>query len=282
MNALTPTVRPASLRRALTAALCLLAGLGALFASAASAKSRAASVKPTIVLVHGAWADGSSWNRVVPRLQHAGYTVDVEANPLRGLASDSAYLAAVLHSITGPIILVGHSYGGAVITDAATGNTNVKGLVYIDAFVPAEGESVLQLASAQPGSCLAGNPANTFDVVPYPGALMGDVDLYLKQSLFHDCFANDLPASKSAVLAASQRPLTLSAASAKSTAPAWTTIPSWYLVGTADHVLPPAEQLFMAKRAHSHIVRVHASHLSMLSHPRKAADLIITAARATG
>ena len=156
MNALTPTVRPASLRRALTAALCLLAGLGALFASAASAKSRAASVKPTIVLVHGAWADGSSWNRVVPRLQHAGYTVDVEANPLRGLASDSAYLAAVLHSITGPIILVGHSYGGAVITDAATGNTNVKGLVYIDAFVPAAGESVLQLASAQPGSCIGG------------------------------------------------------------------------------------------------------------------------------
>ena len=120
---------------------------------------------PTVVLVHGAWADSSSWDQVVRLLQEDGYTVDVPPNPLRGLASDSAYLADYLHSVEGPIVLVGHSYGGAVITDAALGNTQVKALVYIDAFIPDEGQSVNELARAKPGSCLAGggNPANVFN-----------------------------------------------------------------------------------------------------------------------
>jgi pimeloyl-ACP methyl ester carboxylesterase len=238
--------------------------------------------KPTVVLVHGAWADSSSWNGVVRRLQHDGYPVDVPPDPLRGLASDAAYIDAYLHSITGPIVLVGHSYGGAVITNAATGNPNVKALVYVDAFVPDQGESVVQLAAAQPGSALAvADPTTVFTLVPYPGAAPGDFDLYVLPSVFRTAFANDLPSSQAAVLASTQRPVALSALTAPSGPPAWKTIPSWYLVGTADHVLPAAEQRAMATRAQSHIVAVNAGHLSMISHPKSVEQLILAAARAT-
>src|SRR5438552_15789548 len=162
-------------------------------------------------------ADGSGWSGVISRHQDQGYKVYPPSNPFRGLASDSAYIADFLQSISGPIILVGHSYGGAVITNAAVGNPNVKALVYVDAFVPDEGESVIQLASAPPpsgqsGSCLGGDPTQVFNFVQYPGAPAGDFDLYVKPSLFPSCFANDLPAKRAAVLAASQRPITLSAA----------------------------------------------------------------------
>jgi pimeloyl-ACP methyl ester carboxylesterase len=259
-----------------------------LFASA-SAQQPTPAPKPTIVIEHGAWADGSSFGGVVARLQHDGYTVDVPPNPLRGLANDSATLADFLQTISGPIVLVGHSYGGMVTTDAATGNAQVEALVYVDAFIPTQGESTFQLASAQPGSCLGGdgNPANVFNKAPYPGAPAGDADLYAKATPdgpypgFASCFANDLPAGEAAVLAATQRPITFSALSDPSTAPAWTTIPSWALVGTADQVIPPAEQLFMAQRANAHIVEVPASHLSMISQPRAVTNLIVTAARAT-
>src|SRR3989441_12127172 len=143
--------------------------------------------KPSIVLIHGAWADGSGWSGVISRLQDQGYTVYAPPNPLRGLASDSAYIADFLQSITGPIILVGHSYGGAVITNAATGNPNVKALVYIDAFVPDEGESLIQLLSMPPPigqspSCLGGDPSKVFNFVNYPGAAVADFDVYIKQS----------------------------------------------------------------------------------------------------
>ena len=240
-------------------------------------------VKPSIVLVHGAWADGSSWSRVIGILQDQGYTVYAPPNPLRGLASDSAYLASFLQSITGPIILVGHSYGGAVITNAATGNPNVKALVYVDAFVPDQGESLLQLSSmpppsGQPGSCLGGNPFQVFNFVNYPGAATGDFDLYIKQSVFPSCFANDLPVDKAAVLASTQRPAVLSILPAVSGIPAWKTIPSWYLLGTLDKVIPPWAQLFMAQRAGSTIVQVRASHLSMISHAPAVSDLIQQAA----
>jgi pimeloyl-ACP methyl ester carboxylesterase len=271
------------LRRVLPTLLAVLAGACGLSAQAAAAASaRPAGVKPTVVLVHGAWADGSSWSRVVPELQRQGYTVVVEANPLRGLQSDAAYLTSVLGGIKGPIVLAGHSYGGAVITDAATGNPDVKALVYVDAFVPDEGETTLQLAGARPGSCLGGNPADVFDAVPYPGAAGGDVDLYVKPSLFPGCFANGLPAGQGAALAAGQRPIAASALTEKSTAPAWKTIPAWALVGTNDHVIPPAELLFMAQRAHAHTVKVPAPHLSMLSKPRAVTDLITSAAKSTG
>src|SRR2546428_6704354 len=242
------------------------------------------SVKPSIVLVHGAWADGSSWSGVIGILQDEGYTVYAQPNPLRGLASGSAYLASFLQSITGPVILVGHSYGGAVITNAATGNPNVKALVYVDAFVPDQGESLLQLSSmpppsGQPGSCLGGNPFQVFNFVNYPGAATGDFDLYIKQSVFPSCFANDLPVDKAAVLASTQRPAVLSILPAVSGIPAWKTIPSWYLLGTLDKVIPPWAQLFMAQRAQSHIVEVRGGHLSMISQADDVAEVIESAAQ---
>ena len=236
--------------------------------------------KPSIVLVHGAWADGSSWSGVVARLQDKGYTVYVPPNPLRGLASDSAYLASFLQTIPGPIILVGHSYGGAVISNAATGNSNVKALVYVDAFVPDAGESLGALASVPPppgqnGSCLGGDPTQVFNFVP----IAGDVDLYIKPSVFPSCFANDLKTDKAAVLASEQRPLVLSVLGEKSGVPAWKTIPSWYLVGKLDLVIPPFAQVFMAQRAHATISYVNAAHPAMISHPEAAANLIVQAAR---
>ena len=263
-------------------------------ASSATASSATASsatpttAKPTIVITHGAWADGSSFARVVRGLQAQGYTVDVPANPLAGLASDTATLADYLKTVSGPIVLVGHSYGGMVITDAATGNAQVKALVYVDAYIPAAGESALQLTGAQPGSCLGGggNPQNVFNFVTYPGAPANDYDLYVKVAAgpsfpgFAQCVANDLPASQAAVLAATQSPVTLSALAAPSSAPAWKTIPSWDLVGTQDHVIPTAEQLFMAHRAGAHITEISASHLSMISHPEAVESLINQAVRA--
>ena len=173
--------------------------------------------KPTIVLVHGGFADGSSWDKVISILQQEGYTVDAPPNPLLGLASDSAYLASYLKTISGPIILVGHSVGGMVITNAATGNPNVKGLVYDDAFEPAAGESVQQLTFAQPGSCLAGggNLNNVVNFVVNPSQPAGDYDLYLKTAPgtdypgFDACFATDVPTQEANVLAATQRPIAL-------------------------------------------------------------------------
>ncbi|HUN31209.1 MAG TPA: alpha/beta hydrolase, partial [Trebonia sp.] len=196
-----------------------------------------------------------------------------------------ATLADFLATISGPVILVGHSYGGMVITNAATGNPNVKALVYVDAFIPAQGDTTFQLVGAQPGSCIAS--AGAFSIVPYPGAPAGDVDAYLKAGAdgtypgFAQCFANGLPASEAAMLAAIQRPIAYSAGSAPSGVPAWLTIPSWSVIGTADHVIPPAEQLFMSKRAHAHITELNAGHLSLLSDPRAVTRVILQAAHLT-
>jgi pimeloyl-ACP methyl ester carboxylesterase len=252
-------------------------------AGQAPSRSAGAATKPTIVLVHGAWADSSSWNAVVERLQARGYTVDAPPNPLRGVSDDSAYLSDFLSTISGPIVLVGHSYGGFVITNAATGDTQVKALVYDDAFIPASGDTPLSLSSAEPGSCLAVDPSTVLNFVPYPGSPSGDADLYVKQSVFPGCFANGLPASEGAALAAEQQPLAASALSdSLTTAPAWQTIPSWAVIGTADHVIPPAEQLAMAQRAGAHITEINAPHLSMISDPDAVTRVILDAARAAG
>src|SRR3989449_10099143 len=172
-----------------------------------------AAVKPSVVLVHGAWADGSSWSRVVAHLQAAGYTVYVPPNPLRGLASDPAYVASFLDSISGPIVLVGHSYGGAVITNAAVGNPNVKALVYVNAFAPDEGESIGDLASTPPppgqsASCVAGDPTQVFNFVPLTG---GDLDLYVKLSRLPSCVAHGQPLQQTSGLASSPSSLALCA-----------------------------------------------------------------------
>jgi pimeloyl-ACP methyl ester carboxylesterase len=233
--------------------------------------------KPTIVLVHGAWADSSSWDGVVSRLQRDGYTVDVPPNPLLGLTYDSAYIRDFLHTITGPIVLVGHSYGGAVITNAATGDKQVKALVYVDGFAPAKGQTIGQLDS---GSCVM-VPANV-TTQPYPGAPKGAVDVYIKQSAFGSCMANGLPAREARVLAAVQPPLTSLALSQKSGVPAWKTIPSWAVVGTADHAIPPADLLAMAHQAHAHITMVPGGpHVVMVYAPGVVTNVILKAVHAT-
>ena len=239
---------------------------------------------PAIVLVHGAWADASGWSAVILRLQEDGFTVYAPPNPLRGLPQDAAYLRAFLTrnpALAGqPVIVAGHSYGGAVITNAAAGDPQVKALVYVDAFIPDEDETIGQLAGAQPGSCLLGDRAEIFDSVPGPGVATGDVDLYIKPGRVPGCFANGLTARQAAVVAATQRPLPASAFGEPSGSPAWRTIPSWAVVGTADRVIPPAELTFMAKRAGAHITEVDAGHLSMISDPETVAQVIQQAAKA--
>ncbi len=239
--------------------------------------------QPVIVLVHGAWADASSWTSVISELQRRGFTMYAPPNPLRGLPQDSAYLHQFLTqnaALQGqPVVLVGHSYGGAVVTNAAVGAPGVRALVYVDAFIPEEGDTIGGLASAKPGSCL-GNEA--FNPVPYPGAASGDVDLYIKPDLVPGCFATGLPASQAAVIAATQRPLTASAFTEPSGPPAWKTIPSWAVIGTGDQVIPPAELTFMAKRAGAHITDVNAGHLSLVSEPSVVIGVILQAVQATG
>jgi pimeloyl-ACP methyl ester carboxylesterase len=245
--------------------------------------------KPVIVLVHGAWADASSWDGVIQRLQGDGFTVYAPPNPLRGLSgfpsSDPAYLHDFLTqnpALAGkPIVLVGHSYGGAVITNAAVGDPEVKALVYVDAFIPDQGETLGGLLASVPGSCLAGNPTDIFNLVPYPGGPTGDVDTYIKPNLVPGCFASGLPASQAAVIAATQRPVAASTLSEPSGTPAWKTIPSWAVIGTADKVIPPALLESMAKRAKAHITKVNAGHLSLISDPGVVTQVIIKAACAT-
>jgi pimeloyl-ACP methyl ester carboxylesterase len=248
-------------------------------ADSSSSGRKSDAAKPTIVLVHGAWADSGSWDPVVARLQRAGYTVYAPANPLEGLATDSQTLANFLHSISGPIVLVGHSYGGSVITNAATGDDQVKALVYDDAFIPDAGQTVMDLVH---GGCFAVPDLSTLlNFVPIPGAPAEDVDTYVKPGSFPGCFANGLPAKQGAVLAATQRPLATAALTAPSGTPAWKTIPSWALVGTDDRVIPPADQLAMANHAGAQVTEVKAPHLSMLSDPDAVVKLIDDAVRST-
>jgi len=258
----------------------------ALFASSSAARADGAQgkdsfAKPTIVLVHGAWADRSSWDGVTARLQKDGYTVDVPSNPLRSLSGDSAYLASYLSTINGPVVLVGHSYGGAVIANAATGNANVKALVYVDAYIPDQGQSLVDLTG--PGSCFyVPDLGQVFNFVPIPGAPSDDLDVYVKPDLFPGCFANGLPPKEGAALAAAQRPITTEALNEQSGVPAWKTIPSWAVVGLADHVIPPASQIAMANNAGAQITEIDdAPHLSMISNPETVTHVIERAANAT-
>ena len=274
-------------RGGIVTGLVAVAGLAVTGAAAASAQSpvtshHASGPLPTIVLEHGAWANSASWNGVVRRLQADGYPVDVPPNPLQGLAYDPAYLADFLQTIAGPIVLVGHSYGGAVITNAATGNKQVKALVYVDAFAPDQGQTIGQLVSTVPGSCVvATDPTTIFNLATFPGAPAGVFDAYYKQNLFPACFANGLPLSEARVLAATAEPLSTIALSQQSGVPAWKTIPSWAVVGTADRVILPALQLAMARHAHAHITEVRAPHLSMISAPGVVTQVILEAVHAT-
>lgn len=247
-------------------------------------------VKPTIVLVHGDWADASSWKGEVTRLQRDGFTVVAPPNPLRGIPEDAGYIRNYLQTIAGPIVLVGHSYGGAVITNAATGNANVKALVFVDAFVPKQNETLVELLSLGPTSCLAGSavdPTKVFNFVQDPALPIGDLDAYLKVEAtslypgFANCFANGLSPRQAAELAVTQRPAALGQLIDKTGVPAWLTIPSWYLIGTADHAVPPSLQRFMATRANAHISEFGGGHLGLISDPEAVVDVIQAAIEAT-
>ena len=248
-------------------------------ASADSRQPSRGTDRPTIVLVHGAWADGSTWSKVSERLQAAGYDVRVPPNNLRGVGSDAADLGSYLTTIPGPIVLVGHSYGGIVITNAANGNSNVRSLVYVNAFVPAEGDTIVGLT--HPPSIFAQDPANVFDFVPNPSVPPGAADAYVKAALYGDAFANEgFNVREIGVLAASQRPLSTQVFSEPSGRPAWDTIASWAVVGEDDRIIPVAEQISMAKRAGAEVVQVDAPHLSMLPAAQAVTNVIITAAKA--
>jgi pimeloyl-ACP methyl ester carboxylesterase len=237
----------------------------------------AGQAKPTIVLVHGAWADASSWSGEVTTLQAAGYDVRAIANPLQNLTTDSQYVADYLKTIHGPIVLAGHSYGGAVITNAAAGLANVKALVYVDASAPAPGETNGQLSGA--GSILSKDtPAQLFFTTSYPDAPSGASELYLKENIFISNFASDLPRGEAERLWASQRGASTAAFSTPSKTAAWQTIPSWYFVSTGDQIITAASELAMAHRAHSHITTFHGgSHLTLISHPDAVTAVIASA-----
>jgi pimeloyl-ACP methyl ester carboxylesterase len=230
--------------------------------------------KPTVVLVHGAWADASSWSREVAVLQTAGFDVRAIGNPLQDLTTDSQSVSDYLKTIHGPVVLAGHSYGGSVVTNAAAGLANVKRLVYVDAAAPAQGETTAQLSGA--GSFLVKNkPAELFNTTTEP---TGTPELYLKENVFIRNFASDLPPAEARVLWASQRGASTAVFVTPSKAAAWKAIPSWYFISTGDQIITPASQLAMADRAHSRITLFHGgSHLTLISHPDAVTAVIASA-----
>ena len=239
--------------------------------------------RPTIVLVHGAWADASSWNAVASELQSQGFTVFGPPNLLRGVATDSAYIASFLAQRTsGPVVLVGHSYGGFVITNAATGGGDLRALVYVDAFVPDEGETVFQILGGSGSALDVPDPTTVLDLAGYPGGPEGDVEAFLKPDTVHNSFAQDLLEGDRWLIVESQRPITLSANTTPSATAAWKTLPSWAVVGTEDRIIPPDTQRHMAERAGATIINVTGSHVSMVSHPQVTIDAILAAVAAVG
>lgn len=238
------------------------------------------SDKLTIALVHGAFADAGGWNGVIERLQANGFQVTAPTNPLRGLAIDSDYIASYFDQIPGPVLAVGHSYGGAVITNAASKAKNVVGLVVVAGFMPEEGEAIQEIEQNSKDSVL--NSA----LVPltYPVGQNGEteVEFAINPARFHDAFAADLPVAQAAVLAAGQRPVSQLAFSQPTTAPAWKTLPTWAVVATGDKAAGSDAVLFMAKRAGATIIEAEGSHVIMISQPQAVTDVILAAVEAVG
>src|SRR5918998_851895 len=242
---------------------------------AMSTDQQDASGQPTVVLLHGAWADGSSWNDVIERLQAQGVQVTAPANPLRGISIDSAYIGSLLEQIPGPVLAVAHSYGGAVITNSATNANNVVGLVYVAAFAPDEGEALGAIAS------------NSKDSVVYPTLMplqypTGEgqesaVEFTIDPEMFHEVFAADLSMEQTALIAATQRPLSELAFSEPTGVPAWKNVPSWAVVPTGDKVVGTDVVRSMAERAGATITEVEGSHVIMISKPQVVAEAILTA-----
>jgi pimeloyl-ACP methyl ester carboxylesterase len=229
----------------------------------------------TVVLVHGAFADASSWNGVIERLQKAGVQVTAPANPLRGITADSAYLASYLNQISGPVLAVGHSYAGAVISNAATQASNVVGLVFVAAFAPDEGEHLGEVASTSKESLLGTAQIG----LHYPTGQGSEtaVEFAVNPTRFHEVFAADLPAEQAAVMAATQRPVAQLAFTEPCGRPAWKSLPSWAVVATSDKAAGSDVTRAMAKRAGAKITEIEGSHVIMISQPQVVTDVILSA-----
>ena len=282
MTSISGRVSPWATRRlaAVAAALGLVATSALPGQEAVASEGDSDSAKPRVILVHGAWAESSGWNGVIKLLQQDGYAVTALANPLRSLATDSASISTYLDTIAGPVVLVGHSYGGAVITNAATGHENVQALVYVNAFAPDEGQTAFELAG--PDSALAvPDPTTVFDFVPPTLPPSSTTDLYIKTQPFLDAFARGVAAKRVAKLAATQRPATFGALTEQSGVPAWQTIPCWYLLGTEDQIIPPSAQLAMAEHIGAVVSRFEAGHLGLISDPEAVERVIKKADVAT-
>ncbi|MFD3492279.1 alpha/beta fold hydrolase [Streptomyces sp. NPDC058690] len=275
--------RPTFTRRRVIATSAAAAASAAILtpssATAATGSRPAPGAKPTVVLVHGGYADSSCWNGVVRELQSKGYTTIAGSNPLRGIPTDAPYIGSLLDSISGPVVLVAHSMGGTVITNAAAGKGNVKALVYIAAFAPDVGESQGELIDKFPGSEVL--PVSV--PVPYtkPDGTTG-TDLYLSKD-GQAAFAADVSTATFRLLQATQRPFDADSFTYPTQAAAWRTIPSWGLVAGRDKAIPPAAERWMYSRANFRkVVEVPtSSHVAMISHPKTTAKLIEDAARAT-
>jgi pimeloyl-ACP methyl ester carboxylesterase len=232
-------------------------------------------VRPTIVLVHGAFAESASWDRVIDPLVADGHRVIAAANPLRSLAGDAAAISDLVRSIDGPVVLAAHSYGGAVISNVDPHAGEIVGLVYVNGFAPDAGENCFQLAAMFPGSMLGDTT-----VQPVPRS-DGTTDFYVAPDPFHEIFCADVPAPQAALLAATQRPATREALVAPSgERPLWKSVPAWFLIGEEDHIIPAALQRYMAERAHAHqtVEIPGASHVALVSHPQATAHMILEAA----
>jgi pimeloyl-ACP methyl ester carboxylesterase len=234
--------------------------------------------KPTIVLVHGAFADGSSWDAVIERLQRRGYTAVAPAIGLRGVIEDSRYLRSVVDQIDGPVVLVGHSYGGALISNAATDASNVVGLVFVAAFAPDMDEALGDVTAESKDAVLMAAlvqltyPAGNGETAP---------ELAIDPAKFRDAFAADLPEERTAVMAATQRPVAGTAFSDRSGPPAWKSLPTWAVVATRDKAAGADIVRTMARRAGADITEVESSHVVMISQPDAVTDVIVRAAEAT-
>jgi pimeloyl-ACP methyl ester carboxylesterase len=226
--------------------------------------------RPSIVLVHGAFADGSGWKKVIPLLEAEGFAVTAVQNAMKSLADDIATTKRVIEAQKGDVILVGHSYGGAVITGAATGSDKVKALVYVAAFAPDEGETLGGLIEKFPATLLGTS------LVPDSAGF-----LYIDRAKFHDVFCGDVEKEEASIMGATQRPIAGAIFGEASKEPAWKSIPSWYAVSTGDHAVHPELERFMAKRMKAEVTELEASHVSFLSQPDKIVDIIYTAVEET-
>jgi pimeloyl-ACP methyl ester carboxylesterase len=237
-----------------------------------------AETAPTVVLVHGAFADAGSWAGVVLALQAAGINVQAPANPLRGVSSDAAYIASVANQTPGPVVLVGHSYGGVVISNAAPQAANVVGLVYVAAFLPDEGETLLSLAEQATDSLIG--PALRPTQFPTGDSAAPGTEFYVDPASFTSVVAADLPAEQAAVLAASQRPASDKTFGEPSGPVGWKSLPSWAAISPSDLAIGPSGERFMAERAGAEIVEIDGSHLLIISQAQAVTDLILKAVKA--